>query len=181
LSYFGEIGKRGVGYHVDKLFEHLRAILSSPRVWRMALVGVGNWEALLGYNALRREKFGICALSTWIRRRSGKRSEEFLLSCRGDDRRASRANVEVVILTVPAHVAQSCVDKIAKSETVKGILSFAPIPCRAGPDPRLQRGHLGGTRKTAFLSQAGEWRLTFSFPLTGVVVQSNAFHVEKTF
>jgi len=63
LSYFGEIGKRGVGYHVDKLFEHIRAILSSPRVWRMALVGVGHLgEALLGYNALRSEKFGICAL-----------------------------------------------------------------------------------------------------------------------
>ena len=30
LSYFGEIGKRGVGYLVDRLFEHISGILASP-------------------------------------------------------------------------------------------------------------------------------------------------------
>jgi len=130
LSYFGEIGKRGVGYHVDKLFEHIRSILSSPRVWRMALVGVGHLgEALLGYNALRSDKFGICALFDVDPEKVGKEIGGipcFHVETMTDVLREQ--NVEVVILTVPAHVAQSCVDKIAKSETVKGILTFAPIP-----------------------------------------------------
>ena len=50
LSYFGEIGKRGVGYHVNRLCAHIENILASPRVWHVALAGVGNLgTALMGH------------------------------------------------------------------------------------------------------------------------------------
>jgi len=31
LSYFGEIGKRGVGYNVEKLYQHLNSIFAPQR------------------------------------------------------------------------------------------------------------------------------------------------------
>ena len=39
LSYFGEIGKRGVGYHVDRLYNHIDQILALPKECRIALAG----------------------------------------------------------------------------------------------------------------------------------------------
>ena len=59
LSYFGEIGKRGVGYHVNRLCAHIENILASPRVWHVALAGVGNLgTALMGHAAFQSYKYG---------------------------------------------------------------------------------------------------------------------------
>ncbi|HOO74903.1 MAG TPA: redox-sensing transcriptional repressor Rex, partial [Tepiditoga sp.] len=45
LSYFGEFGKRGVGYDVDKLSYKLKEILGLKKNWNVAIIGSGN----LGY------------------------------------------------------------------------------------------------------------------------------------
>lgn len=63
LSYFGEIGKRGVGYHVNRLCSHIENILASPKVWRIAMAGVGNLgRALMGHTAFESYKFEVKAL-----------------------------------------------------------------------------------------------------------------------
>ncbi len=130
LSYFGEIGKRGVGYHVERLYDHIRNILSSPRVWKMGLIGVGHLgTALLGYNSLRSDKFGIEALFDVDPQKVGTSLGG--ISCHHVEdmpRIMQEKDIRVIILTVPAHAAQYCVDKALESGRLRGILTFTPVP-----------------------------------------------------
>ncbi len=130
LSYFGEIGKRGVGYHVERLYDHIRNILSSPRVWKMGLVGVGHLgTALLGYNSLRSDKFGIEALFD-VDPQKVNSSVAGIPCYHVEDmpRVMQEKDIRVIILTVPAHGAQYCVDKALESGILRGVLTFASTP-----------------------------------------------------
>ncbi|MCA9739113.1 MAG: redox-sensing transcriptional repressor Rex, partial [Gemmatimonadetes bacterium] len=60
LSLFGSFGKRGRGYDVADLSDHLRDILGLGRRWRVALVGAGRiGTALFEYADFRRRGFEI--------------------------------------------------------------------------------------------------------------------------
>ena len=128
LSYFGEIGKRGVGYHVDRLYEHVMTILSPPRVWRIALAGVGHLgAALLGHTAFQSEKFRMEALFDVDPDKVGREIAGVPCHPFGDMASVlAERKIEVLILSVPASAAQACVDKAVESGTVRGILTFAP-------------------------------------------------------
>ncbi|ADE56725.1 MULTISPECIES: redox-sensing transcriptional repressor Rex [Aminobacterium] len=138
LSYFGEIGKRGVGYHVEKLYRHIDGILASPRKWPIALIGVGRLgEALLGHKAFKSPKFDIKALFDVNPEKVGRKIAGISCYHVDDISDVMRKNgIEVVILTVPSSVAQECVDKIVQAGTVKGILNFSPLSIVA-PDSVL--------------------------------------------
>jgi redox-sensing transcriptional repressor len=127
LSYFGEIGKRGVGYHVERLYEHIKGILATPRLWRIALVGVGRLgEALLGHKAFQSSKFKILALFDSDPEKIGR--TVMGIPCHSVDRMTEiirDEQVEILILTVPAAAAQGCVDRAVASGTIRGVLSFA--------------------------------------------------------
>ncbi|MFA0888917.1 MAG: redox-sensing transcriptional repressor Rex [Synergistales bacterium] len=127
LSYFGEIGKRGVGYHVERLYEHIKSILSTPRLWRIALVGVGRLgEALLGHKAFQSSKFKVLALFDNDPQKFGR--PIMGIPCHPVEKITEilkEEQVEILILTVPAPAAQSCVDRAVAAGTIRGILSFA--------------------------------------------------------
>ena len=127
LSYFGEIGKRGVGYHVERLYEHIKSILATPRLWRIALVGVGRLgEALLGHKAFQSSKFKILALFDNDPQKTGR--SIMGIPCHPIEKMAEvlkEEQVEILILTVPAPAAQACGDRAVSSGTIRGILSFA--------------------------------------------------------
>lgn len=42
LSYYGEFGRRGVGYNVNELKKSVGKILGVDRMWPAILVGAGN-------------------------------------------------------------------------------------------------------------------------------------------
>lgn len=130
LSCFGEIGKRGVGYHVERLLNHIQKILASPRMWRMALVGVGNLgAALVGYKALRGEKFILEALFDVDPTKIGVSVEGVPCFAVEDMTNILRErDIRIVLVAVPAAAAQGCVDRAVASGTVRGILNFAPAP-----------------------------------------------------
>ncbi len=141
LSYFGEIGKRGVGYHVDRLYQHISNILSPNRVWKIALVGVGRLgEALLGHKALRSDKFKLEALFDNDPSKVGQvicgipcyDSEEMTEIIR-------RKEIEVLILTVPAGAAQISADRAVAAGTVKGVLTFATTAISVPEDVLVYR------------------------------------------
>jgi redox-sensing transcriptional repressor len=128
LSYFGEIGKRGVGYHVNRLCSHIENILASPKVWKVALAGVGNLgTALMGHASFQSYKFSVDALFDVD---PEKVDHEIMgVHCWHVDEIAKvieDRNIEVLILAVPAAAAQACVDKAVTSPTLKGILAFTP-------------------------------------------------------
>lgn len=128
LSYFGEIGKRGVGYHVNRLCLHIENILASPKVWKVALAGVGNLgTALMGHAAFQSYKFEVDALFDVDPEKVGQKIMGVF--CWHVDEIAKvmeERDIEVLILAVPASVAQNCVDKAVQSPSLKGILAFTP-------------------------------------------------------
>ncbi len=128
LSYFGEIGKRGVGYHVNRLCLHIENILASPKVWKVALAGVGNLgTALMGHAAFQSYKFEVDALFDVDPEKVGQ--EIMGVKCWHVDEIAKvieERGIEVLLLAVPASAAQNCVDKAVASPSLKGILAFTP-------------------------------------------------------
>lgn len=128
LSYFGEIGKRGVGYNVEKLYQHLNSIFAPPKTWKIAMIGVGNLgEALLGYKAFESEKFRIVALFDIDPSKIGRKIHG--IHCYDVEEMSKVLNeegVEVLIITTPASAAQDVVDRATSSAPIKGILNFAP-------------------------------------------------------
>jgi redox-sensing transcriptional repressor len=136
LSYFGEIGKRGVGYHVNRLSSHIENILASPKVWKIAMAGVGNLgTALMGHAAFQSYKFEVDALFDIDPEKVGH--EIMGVTCWHADEMPKvidERGIEVLILAVPANAAQMCVDKAIMSSSLKGILAFTPatvvVPAR---------------------------------------------------
>ena len=62
LAYFGQFGKRGIGYEVAALKQAVDKILGVHVPRKVALIGVGNLgSALLGYRVLREHNFEIVA------------------------------------------------------------------------------------------------------------------------
>lgn len=128
LSYFGEIGKRGVGYHVGRLCNHIMKILSYPSVWRIALAGVGNLgSALLENTAFRSSKMRFEALFDIDPEKTGYSISGVRCWHSSDIPKVMKErNVEVLILAVPARAAQSCLDLAISSGTLRGVLAFTP-------------------------------------------------------
>lgn len=126
LSYFGEIGKRGVGYHVSKLCDHILEILSSPRVWRIALAGVGNiGAALLANPSFRSAKMSFEALFDVDPEKIGR--DHYGVRCYDcEDMPAvmKEKDIEALILAVPARAAQNCVDLAISSGTLRGVFAL---------------------------------------------------------
>lgn len=126
LSYFGEIGRRGVGYSVGKLSDHIMGILSSPCVWRVALAGVGNLGAAILANAsFRSAKMSFEALFDVDASKVGR--EIMGVRCWHIDdmpRVMRELSIEVLIVAVPAGGAQQCVDLAVQSGTLRGVLAL---------------------------------------------------------
>ena len=62
FSYFGELGKRGVGYDVENLLQMIRNELKLDPAIKIALVGVGNiGRALLSYSGFKADGFSFVA------------------------------------------------------------------------------------------------------------------------
>jgi redox-sensing transcriptional repressor len=63
LAYFGQFGKRGVGYEISLLVERIQAILGSNGVHKLAIFGAGNLgSAIASYDGLRARHFVVAAL-----------------------------------------------------------------------------------------------------------------------
>jgi redox-sensing transcriptional repressor len=55
LSHFGVFGKQGTGYEISHLIAQLQDILEVNRVWKIAVVGVGDiGSALVHYTGFQK-------------------------------------------------------------------------------------------------------------------------------
>ncbi len=63
LSWFGEFGKQGIGYDVDKLLGHITRILGLTQSWPVVLVGLGYLgQAIARYEGFRHNGLNIIGL-----------------------------------------------------------------------------------------------------------------------
>ena len=128
LSYFGEFGKRGVGYRIEKLMEKLKEILGIENVWKVVVVGAGNLgKALAGYSMMREHGFEVVALFDVDRRKVGKKVNDVsVLHMDELEEFVKENNVRIAILSVPRDAAQEAAERIERAG-IEGIVNFSPV------------------------------------------------------
>ena len=134
LSHFGSFGKRGLGYSVEALARELRRILGLEREWRVALIGAGRiGMALFEYEPFRTRGFHITTVFDNDPEKVGRRLGDVTIQPMEElEEGLDRGGIDLVILAVPATVAQSVLDKVVAAG-VDAVLNYAPTQLRA-PD-----------------------------------------------
>jgi len=134
LAYFGEFGRKGIGYDVSYLIEKIRQILKLDQPLSVGLVGAGNLgRALCNYNMYLKDNMKITAVFDANPSIVGK-SINSLSVLPMDDlvSKVEELNIRIGIITVPAIEAQNVADRFVEAG-VRGILNFAPAILRV-PD-----------------------------------------------
>lgn len=138
LAYFGSFGRRGVGYDVRSLQNHIQNILGIGEGWPMALVGVGNLgSALLAYDGFPRQGFRIVEAFDSDPRRVGtviRDVEVKPMDQIGDI--VQERQIVMAVLAVPAKAAQAVTEQLV-DVGVRCLLNFAPVTLKVPPQVYL--------------------------------------------
>ncbi len=128
LSYFGEFGRRGIGYDVETLRREIEKILGTNVVRRIALVGVGKLGfALLGYPGFLELNLKISAAFDNDSAKIGKvRGGIKIEDMRRMKELIKKRDIEIAVLSVPAEAAQGISEELSGCG-IKAILNFAPV------------------------------------------------------
>lgn len=131
LAYFGEFGKRGVGYSVKKLRDHIIKILGLQHLRKVGIIGAGGrlGRALALYTGFEKRNFKVAALfdndrdvvGTILAQEAGA-----VLPIDDLPRIVKEREIEILILTVPARAIKEVYDIIMLSG-VRAVLNFAPF------------------------------------------------------
>ena len=143
LSFFGSFGTRGLGYPVVELRTKISQILGIDRSWRVALVGVGNiGSALVSYKEFQKQGFKIVKLFDNDQRKIGSNHKGIVVSdIKNLEQELKEDNIEIVVIAVPATVAQYMVDDVVKAG-IKAILNFAPVNLKVPDDVYLRNENM---------------------------------------
>jgi redox-sensing transcriptional repressor len=128
LTYFGQFGSPGVGYHVEELIGEIRKILGTDRKWQVAVVGIGNLgRALAANKSFLQKGFEVVALFDNAPDIIGMEIAGMTVQNIDTFSDYIRENeISLAVIAVPAAEAQKVVDLMVKAE-IKGFLNFAPI------------------------------------------------------
>jgi redox-sensing transcriptional repressor len=143
LSFFGSFGTRGLGYPVAELKKKIAEILGIDRLWKVALIGVGNiGSALVSYKEFQRQGFQIVKLFDNDQRKIGSNHKGIVISDIANlEKELAEDQIEMVVIAVPATVAQYIVDDIVNAG-VKAILNFAPVNLKVPPEVYLRNENM---------------------------------------
>lgn len=143
LSFFGSFGTRGLGYPVKELKARIGSILGLDRSWRVALVGVGNiGSALVSYKEFAKQGFQIVKLFDNDQRKIGSNHKGIVVSdIRNLENELRDNKIEMVVLAVPATVAQYIVDDVVRAG-LKAILNFAPVNLKVPDDVYIRNENM---------------------------------------
>lgn len=127
LSYYGEFGRRGVGYEVKALLKHLERILGLDNYWPIILVGAGNLgRALVNYEGFRKLGLEIKAVLDADLTKIGNSIFGIpVQSMKVLPQVVKESGVEMGIIAVPAVFAQEVADQMVEAG-IKAIWNFAP-------------------------------------------------------
>lgn len=143
LSFFGSFGTRGLGYPVSELKKQIAEILGLNRGWNVALIGVGNiGSALVGYKEFQRQGFNIKLIFDNDQRKIGSNHKGIIVSdIKNLEKDLKDNNIEIVVVAVPATVAQYIVDDVIRAG-IKGILNFASVNLKVPDDVFLRNENM---------------------------------------
>jgi redox-sensing transcriptional repressor len=138
LAYFGEFGKKGIGYDVNYLIEKIRQILKLDQFIQVALVGAGNLgRALSNYNAFLKDNMKIVAVFDAMESKVGDKINNLTVQPMAEMKQTIKAmNIRIGIITVPASEAQHVADEFIQSG-IEAILNFAPAIIKVPNEIRI--------------------------------------------
>ncbi len=131
LSALGTIGRRGVGYQIERLIETIGRVLGSEQQWQVILVGVGSLgDALLRYRGFERLGFRLVAAFDIDPARIGASIGGVRVRDAGQiDQALAEFSPDLAILAVPAEQAPDIASQLIAG-SITGILNFAPTTLR---------------------------------------------------
>jgi redox-sensing transcriptional repressor len=138
LAYFGEFGKRGIGYPLLDLIRELKKILGLDRKWSVIIVGAGNLgKALVKYKGFQKKGFIIKGIFDNNLLKIGKKlGHIFIYDTKEIEKFIRAENINIGILVVPADSAQEVADKMVTGG-IKAILNFAPVHIILPPEIKI--------------------------------------------
>ncbi|MBD0380547.1 redox-sensing transcriptional repressor Rex [Paenibacillus sedimenti] len=138
LAYFGEFGKKGIGYDVSYLIEKIRQILKLDRHIQVALVGAGNLgRALCNYNTYLRNDMKIVAVFDAMPGKAGESINNLTVQPMHEMKQTiTKLGVRIGIITVPAVEAQNVANQFVECG-IEAILNFAPVIIKVPADVRV--------------------------------------------
>ena len=126
FSYFGALGKKGYGYNVNYLLTFFSKALNQHEVMKVALIGVGNLgTAFLHYNFIKNNNTKIEMAFDIDPNKIGTEIGGVPVYNLDNLEEVMNEDIQIVILTVPAPVAQSIADRL-NGKNIRGILNFTP-------------------------------------------------------
>lgn len=152
LAYFGDFGKRGVGYSVKKLREQINKILGLHKTRNVGIVGVGRLGmALACYPGFEKRNFKVCALFDKQPKLMGVKVGEAneISDIQNLPKIVKEKEIDILILAVPAEAIKEIYDMVMLSG-VKAILNFAPFKLLSTEDVEVHNVDL--TTELEFLS-----------------------------
>jgi len=126
FSYFGNFGRRGVGYNIEKLEKEIKRILKLNKVQKAALIGVGNLgSAILAYPGFNIIGFNVAVAFDNNPNKIGRKIKDISIENVSKLCTLKQRKIKLAIIAVPRQAAQETADKLVKAG-IKGILNFSP-------------------------------------------------------
>ncbi len=127
LSYYGEFGRRGVGYDVYQLKKSVGEILGVDQKWPAVLIGAGNLgRALVNYSGFKKMGMEITHVFDNDLNKIGNRVGQIIVkNIKELNKIVSQEDIKLGIITVPADVAQNVAGQLVNAG-IKSIWNFAP-------------------------------------------------------
>jgi redox-sensing transcriptional repressor len=127
LTQFGSFGRRGVGYDVITLIDHIQRILGTDHTHRLALAGAGNLgSAIASYDGLRKHGFIVSAIFDVDRRKVGGRLGDVVVRHMDDmPRIVADQSIRIGVIAVPPDAAQPVADRMSAAG-IRVILNYTP-------------------------------------------------------
>lgn len=138
LAYFGDFGRKGIGYEVTYLIEKIRQILKLNQTLHVALVGAGNLgRALCNYNAYLKDNMKIVAIFDAAPEKIGESINNLTVQRMAVlPQVVQEKKVRIGIITVPAIEAQQVANKFVDAG-IEAILNFAPVILKVPQEVRV--------------------------------------------
>lgn len=135
LSFFGEFGKRGVGYNVQRLIQEIENILGVNKQWEIIMVGAGKLgSALLGFEGFSKFNIKIRYAFDADKDKIGRMKKGVKIDNIKNMKEVVKNNgIKIAIISTPPEVAQNVACDLIQAG-IKGILNFAPVALKIPAD-----------------------------------------------
>lgn len=135
LSGFGKFGKRGVGYNIDYLVDHIRKILHTAGTHNIALFGAGKLgQAIASSDIFADHGFRITSIFDIDVDKVGKRIGELvILPVENTVAVVEKEEIVVGVIAVPTEATQAVADRLVEAG-VKIIFNYSETLLQVPPD-----------------------------------------------